>query len=167
MNETFNISPEEEAKLTEARKKSPYVRTLDDDGVVYPIPDLEDASRLIVIDKDTVGSKEVTFGYSKFAGRTSLHKKHTHEDCEEIMYILSGKGVGGIGEYETIQQAGDTLFVPRGTVHWFYNPYDEPCEMYWVYTKPSLKEAGYSLESKGYKDVSSVVEKRQFSVDKN
>ncbi|MGX8702268.1 cupin domain-containing protein [Caproiciproducens sp.] len=162
----FEITKEEEGKLEANRKESPYLLTLEENGVNYPIPDLEDASRLILVDKDTVGSREVSFGYSKFAGKTSLHKKHAHNDCEEIMYIVSGKGIGGVGDYETVQKAGDTIFVPRGTVHWFYNPYDEPLEMMWLYTKPSLKEAGYSLESKGYHDVSANVEEKQFSEQK-
>ena len=159
----FSITKDEEEKLETARKKSPYLRTLKEDGVDYPIPDLEDASRYILVDKGTVGSKVITFGYSKFAGKTSLHKKHAHEDGDELMYILSGKGIGGVGEYETAQKAGDTIYVPRGTVHWFYNPYDEPLEMLWLYTKPSLREAGYSLESKGFHDVSGSVEDKQFS----
>lgn len=159
----FEITKAEEEKLEAARAESPYLRTIQEDGVDYPIPDLENASRYILVDKDTVGSKVITFGYSRFEGKTSLHKKHSHEDGDELMYILSGKGIGGVGEYETVQKAGDTIYVPRGTVHWFYNPYDEPLEMLWLYTKPSLREAGYSLESKGFHDVSGSVEDKQFS----
>lgn len=158
----FEISKDEEKKLTETRDISPYVLTLEKNGVDYPIPDLEGASRKILIDKDTAASTMCTWGYSKFEGKTSLHKKHSHQDCEEIMFVLSGRGVGGVGEFETIQQAGDTIFVPRGMTHWFYNPFDEPLEMMWLYTKPSLRTAGYNLASKEYSDVSGEVEKKQF-----
>lgn len=159
---SFAITKEEEQKLMQARKASPYLLTLEENGVDYPIPDLEDASRKILIDRDTVKSTMCTWGYSKFEGKTSLHKKHSHQDCEEIMFILSGKGVGGVGDFETIQQAGDTIFVPRGETHWFYNPFNEPLEMMWLYTKPSLRDAGYNLESRGYSDVSGDVERQQF-----
>jgi mannose-6-phosphate isomerase-like protein (cupin superfamily) len=157
---------EDEKRLMEAREKSPYILTLEKNGVDYPIPELIGSSRLVLVDQDTVGAKEITFLYTKFDGKTSIHHKHKHDDCEEVMYILSGKGVGGVGEHETVQQAGDTIFVPRGAVHWFYNPYDEPLEMYTVYSKPSLKKAGYSLESKGYSDVSADVENKQFGREK-
>jgi mannose-6-phosphate isomerase-like protein (cupin superfamily) len=160
---SFAISREEEKKLAEARKNSPYVLTLYENGVDYPIPDLENASRKILIDRDTVSSTMCTWGYSKFDGKTSLHKKHSHRDCEEIMYIISGRGVGGVGEHETLQQAGDTIFVPRGETHWFYNPFDEPLEMMWLYTKPSLRDAGYNLNSKGGADVSGEVEDKQLT----
>jgi mannose-6-phosphate isomerase-like protein (cupin superfamily) len=161
MNEN-SITAEEEARLMKEREKSPYLLTVEKNGVFYPIPDLESSPRFILVDEDTVGAKELTFMYNKFAGKASLHRKHKHDDCEEIMYILSGKGVGGVGEHESIQQAGDTIFVPRGVIHWFYNPFDEPLEMYTVYSKPSLRKAGYALESKGYNDVSTDVENRQF-----
>ena len=160
---SFDITKEQEKQLMDARETSPYVLTLEKNGVDYPIPDLEDASRKILIDRDTVSSTMCTWGYSKFEGKTSLHKKHHHQDCEEIMFILSGRGVGGVEDYETIQQAGDTIFVPRGATHWFYNPFDEPLEMMWLYTKPSLRDAGYNLESKGYSDVSAEVEDKQFN----
>lgn len=161
MQEKFSLTQEEEKKLFEARKDSPYLRELDVDGVDYPIPELENTSRLILVDKDTVGSNHITFGYSKFEGKTALHKKHSHSDCEELMYIVSGRGVGGVGEHETIQQAGDTIFVPRGVTHWFYNPFDEPLEMLFLYTKPSLKEAGLNLESSGYINIGAEIERKQ------
>ncbi|MDR1318108.1 MAG: cupin domain-containing protein [Treponema sp.] len=157
-----SISSEEEKRLTEAREKSPYVLTLEKNGFDYPIPDLIGASRFIMVDRDTVGSKELSFMYSKFDGKTSIHHKHKHDDCEEVMYIASGRGVGGVGDHESIQQAGDVIFVPRGAVHWFYNPFDEPLEMWTVYSKPSLRAAGYSLESSGYSNVGAQVESRQF-----
>ena len=62
-----------------------------------------------------------------------------------MIYILSGKGIGGLGEKEVEMRQGDTMFVPRGAVHWFYNPFDEAVEMIFVYTRPSLKSAGYEI----------------------
>jgi len=46
---------------------------------------------------------------------------------------------------EVEMKQGDTMFVPRGAVHWFYNPFPEPVEMIFVYTRPSLKSAGYRI----------------------
>jgi quercetin dioxygenase-like cupin family protein len=69
-------------------------------------------------------------------------------------------GVGDSDE-ETIQGAGDIVFVPRGAKHWAYNPFDEPQIHIFVYTRPSLSSAGYSLESQGYEEIGKKVELEQ------
>ena len=148
--DALSLTPEE---MEQRIKESPYLITKED-GQNFPIPDLIGAERLILVDGQTPApSEELTFGICSFAPRTSLHKKHSHVGCEEIMYILSGKGIGGVGDIETEQRAGDTIFAPKGVEHWFYNPFDEPLVMLWIYTKASLREAGYALESRGYKEI--------------
>jgi len=65
------------------------------------------------------------------------------------MYLLAGRGMGGVNDDEMELKAGDTLWVPRGAVHWFYNPFEETCEFLFLYTRPTLKAAGLqSAESK-------------------
>ena len=116
-----------------------------EDGRNEPIKDLTNATRIVLVDKDTVGAEDITFAYCKFEAQTSLHKKPAHEDAEEVIYILSGRGLSGIQDTEEELCAGDTMFIPRGAVHWFYNPFDEPVEMIFIYTRPSLKAAGYTV----------------------
>ncbi|HNR13559.1 MAG TPA: cupin domain-containing protein [Thermodesulfobacteriota bacterium] len=113
------------------------------DGRNEPIKDLDNATRVVLVDNDTVGAEDITFAYCRFEAKTSAHKKHVHENAEEVIHILKGRGVSGLGESETEMSQGDTMFVPRGAVHWFYNPFEEPVEMIFVYTRPSLKSAGY------------------------
>lgn len=115
------------------------------DGRNEPIKDLENALRIILVDEDTVGAKEITFAYLRFEAKTSYHKKHIHQDAEEVIYILSGRGIGGVKDRETEIIKGDTLWIPKGEVHWAYNPFDEPMEMLLLYTRPSLKSAGYEI----------------------
>jgi len=115
------------------------------DGRIEPIQDLENATRVVLVDKDTVGAEDMTFAYCRFEPETSYHKKHTHQDAEEVIYLLSGRGIGGVGDTEVEMKQGDTLFVPRGAVHWFSNPFPEPAEMLFVYSRPSLKSAGYQI----------------------
>jgi quercetin dioxygenase-like cupin family protein len=110
-----------------------------------PIRDLEGARRVILIDEDTVGAQDLTFGHCRFAPRTSFHKKHVHAQAEEMMYVLSGRMRGGVGDQEMEFSAGDTIWVPRGEVHWADNPFDEPCEILFLYTRRSLEEAGYDV----------------------
>ena len=113
-----------------------------EDGRNEPIPGLAGASRIIMIDEEQVGAQDITFGYSKYSPKSSVHKKHSHPHAEEIMYILSGRGIGGVNGEEIELTAGDTLWVPRGAVHWFYNPFEEICEFLFLYTRPTLQTAG-------------------------
>jgi mannose-6-phosphate isomerase-like protein (cupin superfamily) len=115
------------------------------DGRNKPIKDLDNAKRIVLVDKGTVGAEEITFAYCKFEAKTSSHKKHVHKDAEEVIYILKGRGISGLGESEADMNQGDTMFVPRGALHWFCNPFEEPVEMIFIYTRPSLKSAGYGI----------------------
>jgi quercetin dioxygenase-like cupin family protein len=125
-------------------KPMKYVLGLDD-GRNELIKDLDNAKRIVLVDKDTVGAEDITFAYCKFEAKTSSHKKHTHKGAEEVIYILSGKGISGLDDIEVEMKQGDTMFVPRGSVHWFYNPFSEPVEMLFIYTRSSLKSAGYKI----------------------
>ncbi|MEA5114761.1 MAG: cupin domain-containing protein [Geobacteraceae bacterium] len=116
-----------------------------EDGRNEPIKDLDNAKRVVLVDNDTVGAEDITFAYCRFEAKTSAHKRHIHKDAEEVIHILSGRGVSGLDDTEVEMAKGDTMFVPRGAVHWFYNPFDEPVEMIFVYTRPSLKSAGYQM----------------------
>ena len=93
-----------------------YVRGLDD-GKNEPIKDLDNAKRIVIVDRDTVGAEDITFAYCKFEAKTSSHKKHIHEGAEEVIYILSGKGISGVNDTEVEIKQGDTMFIPRGSVH--------------------------------------------------
>jgi quercetin dioxygenase-like cupin family protein len=115
------------------------------DGRNEPIKDLDNAQRIVLVDQKTVGAEDITFAYCRFEAKTSAHKKHVHKDAEEVIYILAGKGISGVNDTEVEMQQGETMFVPRGAVHWFYNPFDQPVEMLFVYTRPSLHAAGYSI----------------------
>jgi len=116
-----------------------------EEGRNEPIKDLDNAKRVVLVDKDTAGAEDITFAYCRFEAETSSHKKHIHKDAEEIIHILSGKGISGVDATEFEMKKGDTMFVPRGAVHWFYNPFSEPVEMLFAYTRPSLKSAGYKI----------------------
>ncbi len=115
------------------------------EGRNEPIKDLDGASREILVDNQEAAAEDITFGFSRFEPKTSIHKKHAHTEAEEIMYILKGRGISGLGDEEFEVGPGDTIWVPRGAVHWFYNPFDEACEFVFLYTKPSLASAGYVL----------------------
>jgi len=49
--------------------------------------------------------------------------KHTNE-VEHEQYVLDGEYVVGIDDEEHTVGAGDSLFIPAGTVHWYRNDGD-------------------------------------------
>ena len=124
--------------------KNKYLFKLED-GRNEPIKDLEHALRIVIVDEERVGAQDITFAYCRFDSKVSFHKKHVHENAEEIMYILSGAGKGGVDDEKFEMVKGDTIWVPRGVTHWFYNPFQEPCEMLYIYTRPTLRSAGYEI----------------------
>jgi len=64
------------------------------------------------------GSRTTMF-YAQF--RTgSIHKKHRHDNCDEIYYIASGHGLAGAGPDRVELRKGHFHFVPKGVEHWFY-----------------------------------------------
>ena len=119
-----------------------------EDRMDAPIPEMGEITRQIIVDASTVGAKELTFAYAriepKAAGRT-IEKKHCHPNAELVAYIVSGKGVVEVEDQRFEVRAGDSVWVPKGGAHWFYNAFDEPWEVIFVYSRSSLKEAGLKV----------------------
>ncbi len=53
--------------------------------------------------------------------------KHTNE-IEHEQYVLRGRALVGLGEETFEARAGDVLFIPAHTPHWYKNIGDEPYE---------------------------------------
>ena len=60
-----------------------------------------------------------------------------------VLNIRRGGQYGGQAVLKIV--AGDTVWVPKGAVHWLYNPFDEACEILFIYAAPSLASAGYEI----------------------
>ena len=75
----------------------------------------------------------------------SVHKKHRHENAEEIYYVVRGRGVAGAGPDRVEVRAGHVHFIPRGVEHFLQNvSTTEPLEVVGVYTGGgSVEETGY------------------------
>ena len=52
---------------------------------------------------------------------------HSHEDHEQIYYILEGGGVLTVGEDTRRVRKGDAVYIPPKTSHSFHNDTDRPC----------------------------------------
>lgn len=75
----------------------------------------------------------------------AVHKKHRHDNCEEIYYIISGHGLVGAGSDRAEVRGGHFHFVPKGVEHWAYNlSKTEPLEAIGLYIGAgSVEETGY------------------------
>jgi quercetin dioxygenase-like cupin family protein len=43
--------------------------------------------------------------------------RHTHQDADEIQYVVSGSGTFWLGDQQREVHPGDLIVIPRGTVH--------------------------------------------------
>jgi quercetin dioxygenase-like cupin family protein len=65
---------------------------------------------------------------------------HAHDDADELFHILEGGLKITVGEQATIAHAGDTLIVPRGTLHSFGNPFVTPCRFLTQYSPAGFEQ---------------------------
>jgi quercetin dioxygenase-like cupin family protein len=69
--------------------------------------------------------------------------KHYHPDIEHEQYVLSGHYSVGIGGEVHRLKAGDSVFIPAGTVHWYENGGKEDAEFLCIVPKTEKYEAIY------------------------
>lgn len=75
----------------------------------------------------------------------AVHKKHRHENCEEIYYVISGHGLAGAGADRVEVRGGHFHNVPAGVEHWLHNLSEtDPIEVVGIYIGAgSVAETGY------------------------
>ena len=75
----------------------------------------------------------------------AVHKKHSHENCEEIYFIISGRGLAGAGSDRVEVHAGHFHYIPPGVEHWLHNLSDtEAIEVVGIYLNAgTVAETGY------------------------
>ncbi|HET9404577.1 MAG TPA: cupin domain-containing protein [Burkholderiales bacterium] len=75
----------------------------------------------------------------------AVHKKHRHDRCEELYYVVRGRGLAGAGPDRAEVRAGHVHYIPRGVEHFMHNlSRAEPLEVIGVYVGAgSVEETGY------------------------
>ena len=73
--------------------------------------------------------------------------KHYHPDIEHEQYVLAGDYEVGIGEEVHRLKAGDSLYIPAGTLHWYINSGKEDAEFLCIVPKKEKYEAIYLEEA--------------------
>ncbi len=69
--------------------------------------------------------------------------RHSHPNCEEVLYLLRGRLEHTVGEEKVITDAGDVIVVPPGVPHIARNIGDEDADMIVAY---SAGVRGFRLE---------------------
>jgi len=78
---------------------------------------------------------ELTFGVVEIkAGQRN--QAHSHPNCEELLYVASGRCVHAVGEEEHELGPGDLVAIPRGTSHQAVVTGDEPLRAVICYSSP-------------------------------
>lgn len=75
----------------------------------------------------------------------AVHRKHRHENCEELYYIVRGHGLAGAGPDRAEVRAGHVHYIPKGVEHFLCNlSKTEPLEAIGIYVGAgSVEETGY------------------------
>jgi mannose-6-phosphate isomerase-like protein (cupin superfamily) len=78
-------------------------------------------------------------------GPGAVHRKHRHDSCEEIYYVVSGHGLAGAGPDRVEVRGGHFHYIPKGVEHWMHNlSPTEPLIGFGIYIGAgSVEDTGY------------------------
>ncbi|MDE1854049.1 MAG: cupin domain-containing protein [Thaumarchaeota archaeon] len=69
--------------------------------------------------------------------------RHYHPDIEHEQYVLKGKYRIGIGDKVRQVKAGDSIYIPAGTPHWYKNSGRENAEFICIVPKKEKYDSVY------------------------
>lgn len=69
--------------------------------------------------------------------------RHYHPDIEHEQYVLRGKYKVGIGKEVHEVKAGDSIYIPSGTPHWYENSGKEDAEFLCIVPKTQRYDSIY------------------------
>jgi len=74
-----------------------------------------------LVNKKILGSKGISLRITDVLPKDTTYPGHTHTDCEEIIFLLSGGGEIKIGDDVFPIKEGDAIYLPRGVKHLIRN----------------------------------------------
>ncbi len=102
-----------------------YVRDADD-VELEPVPRTRGAHKAVLVGPDDGAPNFATRRFVlEPGGRIPAHR---HPDIEHEQYVLQGTMTLGLDDETVEAEAGEAVFIPAGTVHWYDNETDEPVE---------------------------------------
>ena len=89
------------------------------------------SAALKMLTRETAGSVMI---FEEVAPVETDTPMHTHDDSDEIAYVLSGEITFKIGDEITVGGVGTCAFMPRGVAHAWKNTGTEPGRVLFLYT---------------------------------
>jgi mannose-6-phosphate isomerase-like protein (cupin superfamily) len=94
------------------------------------------------------GAELVLAEWTSPGGEGYIAPLHVHHDDDEAWYVLAGALTVRVGDDDVEVPAGSGVIVPRGTVHTYWNPTDEPTRYLLVMTR-RIHELIEALHARG------------------
>lgn len=82
-----------------------------------------------LINAKTIGSRNISLRITDVLPGETCSPAHIHTACEEVIFILSGKGEIKIGSELFPMRAGDAIYLPTGVAHIMRNTGKEVMRM--------------------------------------
>lgn len=86
-----------------------------------------------LVDPKTSPAQRLTMGCTTIYP-TGSTTGHSHDDMEEVYFVVSGEGVMVVGEDSFAIRSGDGLYVPPGAFHTTFQSGNLPLTVLWVTT---------------------------------
>ena len=109
----------------------------DERSLRYNVKDRESAilrDTLFLIDPENSPSQKLKMGHTTIYP-TGTTTGHSHDDMEEVYFIVSGKGIMKVGDDEFPVKTGDAFYVPPGEFHTTVQQGNLPLVVLWVTCK--------------------------------
>jgi len=95
-------------------------------------------SHKMILRPDNIGTETMCFGVADFPANAHA-PAHVHENEEEIIYILTGKGeIYFDGKPEPVEP-GSCVFIPKKVVHSINNTSNEVMKLNYVFSPPVVQ----------------------------
>jgi uncharacterized cupin superfamily protein len=100
-----------------------------------------------LINGKTVGAKTISLRITDVLPGEICTPGHTHTECEEVIFVLSGKGDIKIGEEVFPMKTGDAIWLPVGIGHLIRNTGKEMMRMACSFSSPDFSRDLKSVEA--------------------
>ena len=108
-----------------------------------------------MLGRDVLGSKELTLQVIDVLPEAVSKPGHCHDNCEEVIYVQSGKGDILIDGELVHMVPGDVVYLPRDVPHLTRNRGMAPMRLICVFSTVSLKEGMKGMPDLDYPDTQS------------
>lgn len=89
----------------------------------------------LLLSEFSVGARNLSMGMN-ITDIGSMIPKHVHENEEEAMFIISGRGKLILEDGEQELHPGMAIYMPPGVEHSIVNTGEEELKLVWVYVPP-------------------------------